>query len=119
MRRDVQEIFRMTPHHKQVRPPSLRPFVRLRAREGSPWPYLRIQELTPLALAFRARPPARPQVMMFSATLNKEVRLTCKKFMQNVGPPFACAVAALPLMPGLTPPPPAPLPPAAARDLRR
>ncbi|KAL7414797.1 putative ATP-dependent RNA helicase [Mrakia frigida] len=39
MRRDVQEIFRMTPHHKQV--------------------------------------------MMFSATLGKEVRLTCKKFMQN------------------------------------
>ena len=40
MRRDVQEIFRATPHHKQV--------------------------------------------MMFSATLAKEVRPTCKKFMQNV-----------------------------------
>jgi superfamily II DNA/RNA helicase len=40
MRRDVQEIFRATPHHKQV--------------------------------------------MMFSATLSKEVRPTCKKFMQNV-----------------------------------
>ena len=39
MRRDVQEIFRATPHHKQV--------------------------------------------MMFSATLSKEVRPTCKKFMQN------------------------------------
>lgn len=39
MRRDVQEIFRATPHHKQV--------------------------------------------MMFSATLAKEVRPTCKKFMQN------------------------------------
>ncbi|KZT56030.1 P-loop containing nucleoside triphosphate hydrolase protein [Calocera cornea HHB12733] len=39
MRRDVQEIFRATPHHKQV--------------------------------------------MMFSATLSKEVRITCKKFMQN------------------------------------
>lgn len=39
MRRDVQEIFRSTPHHKQV--------------------------------------------MMFSATLSKEVRPTVKKFMQN------------------------------------
>ena len=39
MRRDVQEIFRATPHHKQV--------------------------------------------MMFSATLAKEIRPTCKKFMQN------------------------------------
>lgn len=40
MRRDVQEIFRMTPHEKQV--------------------------------------------MMFSATLSKEIRLVCKKFMQDV-----------------------------------
>jgi ATP-dependent RNA helicase UAP56/SUB2 len=40
MRRDVQEIFRATPHHKQV--------------------------------------------MMFSATLAKEIRGTCKKFMANV-----------------------------------
>lgn len=40
MRRDVQEIFRATPHHKQV--------------------------------------------MMFSATLAKEIRATCKKFMANV-----------------------------------
>jgi len=39
MRRDVQEIFRATPHHKQV--------------------------------------------MMFSATLAKDIRATCKKFMQN------------------------------------
>ncbi|KAJ3724256.1 hypothetical protein DFJ43DRAFT_1157787 [Lentinula guzmanii] len=39
MRRDVQEIFRSTPHHKQV--------------------------------------------MMFSATLAKEIRSTCKKFMSN------------------------------------
>ncbi|KAI3615522.1 histidine kinase [Moniliophthora roreri] len=39
MRRDVQEIFRTTPHHKQV--------------------------------------------MMFSATLAKEIRATCKKFMSN------------------------------------
>jgi ATP-dependent RNA helicase UAP56/SUB2 len=39
MRRDVQDIFRSTPHHKQV--------------------------------------------MMFSATLNKEMRPICKKFMQN------------------------------------
>jgi len=37
MRRDVQEIFRITPHHKQV--------------------------------------------MMFSATLSKDIRVTCKKFM--------------------------------------
>ena len=43
MRRDVQEIFRATPHHKQV--------------------------------------------MMFSATLAKEIRVTCKKFMANVGVP--------------------------------
>jgi len=40
MRRDVQEIFRATPHHKQV--------------------------------------------MMFSATLSKDIRTTCKKFMQSV-----------------------------------
>jgi hypothetical protein len=40
MRRDVQEIFRITPHHKQV--------------------------------------------MMFSATLAKDIRVTCKKFMTNV-----------------------------------
>lgn len=40
MRRDVQEIFRMTPHEKQV--------------------------------------------MMFSATLSKEIRPVCKKFMQDV-----------------------------------
>ncbi|GAA5898010.1 hypothetical protein JCM8208_003223 [Rhodotorula glutinis] len=39
MRRDVQEIFKATPHHKQV--------------------------------------------MMFSATLAKEIRVTCKKFMQS------------------------------------
>lgn len=44
MRRDVQEIFRATPHHKQV--------------------------------------------MMFSATLAKEIRATCKKFMANVSNTF-------------------------------
>lgn len=40
MRRDVQEIFRSTPHSKQV--------------------------------------------MMFSATLSKDIRPVCKKFMQDV-----------------------------------
>lgn len=40
MRRDIQEIFKMTPHEKQV--------------------------------------------MMFSATLGKEIRPICKKFMQDV-----------------------------------
>lgn len=40
MRRDVQEIFKATPHEKQV--------------------------------------------MMFSATLSKEIRPVCKKFMQDV-----------------------------------
>jgi len=40
MRRDIQEIFRATPHEKQV--------------------------------------------MMFSATLSKEIRPVCKKFMQDV-----------------------------------
>ncbi len=40
MRRDIQEIFKMTPHEKQV--------------------------------------------LMFSATLNKEIRPVCKKFMQDV-----------------------------------
>ena len=43
MRRDVQEIFRNTPHEKQV--------------------------------------------CMFSATLSKEIRPVCKKFMQDVGLP--------------------------------
>ena len=45
MRRDVQEIFRNTPHEKQV--------------------------------------------MMFSATLSKEIRPVCKKFMQDVISPFS------------------------------
>jgi ATP-dependent RNA helicase UAP56/SUB2 len=57
MRRDVQEIFRTTPHHKQV--------------------------------------------MMFSATLAKEIRATCKKFMANVclRDPFICLpLAYLPLL---------------------
>jgi hypothetical protein len=49
MRRDVQEIFRATPHHKQV--------------------------------------------MMFSATLAKEIRVTCKKFMANV-----CGFASCPFL---------------------
>jgi len=40
MRRDVQDIFRITPHEKQV--------------------------------------------MMFSATLSKEIRPVCRKFMQDV-----------------------------------
>ena len=40
MRRDVQDIFRLTPHEKQV--------------------------------------------MMYSATLSKEIRPVCKKFMQDV-----------------------------------
>lgn len=41
MRRDVQDIFRMTPHQKQV--------------------------------------------MMFSATMSKEIRPVCRNFMQDVG----------------------------------
>ena len=44
MRRDVQEVFRATPHSKQV--------------------------------------------MMFSATLPKEIRPVCKKFMNNVNNPY-------------------------------
>ena len=44
MRRDVQDIFRMTPHEKQV--------------------------------------------MMFSATLAKDIRPVCKKFMQDVNIPL-------------------------------
>lgn len=47
MRRDVQEIFRMTPHEKQV--------------------------------------------MMFSATLSKEMRVVCKKFMQDVNICCCCS----------------------------
>lgn len=52
MRRDVQEVFRMTPHEKQV--------------------------------------------MMFSATLPKDIRPVCKKFMQDVNilPYYNVAVAA-------------------------
>lgn len=46
--RDVQEIFRVTPHHKQV--------------------------------------------MMFSATLAKEIRVTCKKFMANVCSQIYCFI---------------------------
>lgn len=45
MRRDVQEIFRNTPHSKQV--------------------------------------------MMFSATLSKEIRPVCKKFMQDVSTKYS------------------------------
>jgi hypothetical protein len=58
MRRDVQEIFKMTPHDKQV--------------------------------------------MMFSATLSKEIRPVCKKFMQDVmscGPThFNCTSSCLSLL---------------------
>lgn len=46
MRRDVQEIFRQTPHEKQV--------------------------------------------MMFSATLSKDIRPVCKKFMQDVITTILC-----------------------------
>ena len=51
MRRDVQEIFRATPHEKQV--------------------------------------------MMFSATLSKDIRPVCKKFMQDVrySPDLPSAIA--------------------------
>lgn len=62
MRRDVQEIFRMTPHEKQV--------------------------------------------MMFSATLSKEIRPVCRKFMQDVNTfsllslhPAHCLLPAGPLPP--------------------
>lgn len=47
MRRDVQEIFKITPHEKQV--------------------------------------------MMFSATLSKEIRPVCRKFMQDVS--CECSIA--------------------------
>ena len=46
MRRDVQEVFKATPHEKQV--------------------------------------------MMFSATLPKEIRPVCKKFMNNVMKSHSC-----------------------------
>lgn len=49
MRRDVQEVFRMTPHEKQV--------------------------------------------MMFSATLPKDIRPVCKKFMQDVNIPIVVTIA--------------------------
>ncbi len=63
MRRDVQEIFRMTPHEKQV--------------------------------------------MMFSATLPKELRGVCKKFMQDVSSALTgvhyCVGRHLPLLLGAVP----------------
>lgn len=55
MRRDVQEIFRSTPHGKQV--------------------------------------------MMFSATLSKEIRPVCKKFMQDVNISVAILLLLLLLRP--------------------
>ena len=48
MRRDVQQIFKQTPHEKQV--------------------------------------------MMYSATLDKEVRAICRKFCQNVSTTNACSM---------------------------
>jgi ATP-dependent RNA helicase UAP56/SUB2 len=51
MRADVQEIFKMTPHDKQV--------------------------------------------MMFSATLSKDIRPVCKKFMQDVNTVNFCYVLKL------------------------
>lgn len=51
MRRDVQEIFKMTPQEKQV--------------------------------------------LMFSATLPKELRVICKKFMQEVCSYFCCSKVAM------------------------
>lgn len=57
MRRDVQEIFRMTPHEKQV--------------------------------------------MMFSATLSKEIRPVCRKFMQDVNTFSLLSLHSRPLPPPL------------------
>ena len=62
MRRDVQEIFKATPHEKQV--------------------------MTLSAVAATSSPLTPPvdrlwQVMMFSATLSDEMRSVCKKFMQD------------------------------------
>lgn len=53
MRRDVQEIFRNTPHGKQV--------------------------------------------MMFSATLSKEIRPVCKKFMQDVNSTHSSTITTTPV----------------------
>lgn len=62
MRRDVQEIFRMTPHEKQV--------------------------------------------MMFSATLSKEIRPVCRKFMQDVIRPRLPSLPTAPPTTIFVPPPP-------------
>lgn len=60
MRRDVQEIFKMTPHEKQV--------------------------------------------MMFSATLSKEIRPVCRKFMQDVSEdPDKCLTCSLQVWPSSGP----------------
>ena len=55
MRKDVQDIFKATPHEKQV--------------------------------------------MMFSATLNTEMRTVCKKFMQVAAPASAAPACATPSIP--------------------
>ncbi len=70
MRGDVQDIFKMTPHDKQV--------------------------------------------MMFSATLSKEIRPVCKKFMSDVSLPRRAAAAAAPPASIPVPTPVSPTRPAAA-----
>ena len=63
MRRDVQEIFKATPHEKQAWIPTSLALVRI------------------CATVLRSCTP-HMQVMMFSATLSDDMRVVCKKFMQ-------------------------------------
>eukprot|EP00276_Gloeochaete_wittrockiana_P025110 CAMPEP_0184368968 /NCGR_PEP_ID=MMETSP1089-20130417/161970_1 /TAXON_ID=38269 ORGANISM="Gloeochaete wittrockiana, Strain SAG46.84" /NCGR_SAMPLE_ID=MMETSP1089 /ASSEMBLY_ACC=CAM_ASM_000445 /LENGTH=348 /DNA_ID=CAMNT_0026711351 /DNA_START=118 /DNA_END=1164 /DNA_ORIENTATION=- len=74
MRKDVQEIFKLTPHDKQVMMFSatlskdIRPVVKR---------FMQDFKLT----------PHDKQVMMFSATLSKDIRPVVKRFMQDVNWP--------------------------------
>ena len=91
MRKDVQEIFKATPHEKQVRmfsatlststtpqsPAASSSLLLQWASHFPPPPY----SLPPFAL--ESPPCYFSQVMMFSATLSTEMRSVCKKFMQD------------------------------------
>ena len=68
MRRDVQEIFKATPHEKQVKR-----WLDVGTNEK--------QKEKPYAYASEGA--IRAQVMMFSATLSEDMRSVCKKFMQD------------------------------------
>ena len=79
MRRDVQEIFKATPHEKQVRVYTHGSSLQAKARHTAP----ERSSHSHILLPSPPFPYTTTQVMMFSATLSEEMRTVCKKFMQD------------------------------------